>query len=54
MKQIKTACFPGAYCAPEASLLDVMEEQCFVATTGGLQDLDPNPLYEDEFDTVEP
>ena len=50
MKQIKTTSLFRAYRAPEASLLDVMEEQCFVATTGGLQDLEPNPLYEDDFD----
>ena len=38
------------YTSPEASPVDVREEQCFVATTGSLQDMDPNPLYEDEFD----
>lgn len=38
------------YSSPEALSVDVREEQCFTATTGGLQDLDTNPLYEDEFD----
>lgn len=38
------------YAPPCTDILCFSEEENFTATTGGLQDMDPNPLYEDEFD----
>lgn len=39
-----------AYEAPETSVDWIEQERCFVATTGTLQDMDKNSLFEDEFD----
>ena len=51
MKQIPPpVTFLRTYDSPSAEQLALESEESFCTSTGSLQDLDTNPLYEDDFD----